>query len=292
MYSKLGVKITNDQFDIRIKDFKFKRIDDYINANTSIKFECKICGKVFKKKPKEINKLKCNCLDRGASYKRDIEGKNLILLDVFYNFRKKIRHKCLSCNNEFLSSPKVVKSSIYGCPFCAGTKISIIDYNKKMPKEIEVIGEYVNSYTKIKHRCRICNNCWITKPNYILHMNCGCPFCSSSKGEKLISDILNDLDISFKKEYLIKINNKSYYYDFFIPDLNLAIEYDGVQHFEAIEYFGGDDNLKTNKINDNLKNKWSLDNNIKIIRIPYYFTNEEIEIKIVTDIYKSLNDQQ
>ena len=42
----------------------------------------------------------------------------------------------------------------------------------------------------VLHKCLICNNNWNTKPNYILHMDCGCPFCSASKGEKLIGGII------------------------------------------------------------------------------------------------------
>ena len=50
MYSKLGLKITNEQFDFKIKNSKFNRIGDYINTITPIKFSCKICYKIFIKK--------------------------------------------------------------------------------------------------------------------------------------------------------------------------------------------------------------------------------------------------
>lgn len=275
MYSKGGVKITSDQFDIRIENSGFIRLDSYIDSKTPIYFSCKLCNKKFKKKPKEFNKLKCNCVNRSNEYEKVLLSKNLTLIDTFYNVRRKLKHKCNSCNNEFESSPKTVKNSIYGCPFCSGKKISNKDYINRLPIDIEIVGEYINSYTKIEHKCSICNNNWETKPNYILHMGCGCPFCSSSKGEKEISILLNYLEIEFKSQYPIKINNNTYYYDFFIEDLNLAIEYDGIQHFEPVDYFGGVDQFKIVKENDEIKEKYSIENNIILLRIPYYEKNIE-----------------
>jgi hypothetical protein len=48
-----------------------------------------------------------------------------------------------------------------------------------------------------------------------------------------------------------------------------CIEYDGRQHFEPIDFFGGNDGLKYIQINDAIKNKYCEDNGIKLIRIRY-----------------------
>jgi len=58
---------------------------------------------------------------------------------------------------------------------------------------------------------------------------------------------------------------------------NYCIEYDGIQHFESIDYFGGDDNLKNTKINDKIKNNYCKKHNIKLFRIKY---NEKINEKL------------
>jgi hypothetical protein len=270
MYSKLGLKLNNEQFDIRISGYSFDRIDDYVNTSTIIRFKCKTCGKIFKKKPKEISKLKCNCDERLNKYKEHIKNKNLIVLDTFLNVRTKIRHKCTVCENIFLSSPKTIKNSIYGCPFCAGSKISNKDYISKLPINIQLIGEYKNTYTKIEHKCLECNNNWFTKPNYILHMGCGCPFCKSSKGEKLITLLLNNIGIQYESEKAIIINSKTYYYDFYIPDIRLAIEFNGIQHYEPVEFFGGEEQFLIIKENDKIKIEWSKKNNITLLQSPYY----------------------
>ncbi len=68
------------------------------------------------------------------------------------------------------------------------------------------------------------------------------------------------------------------YFDFYIEDLNLIIEYDGFQHFHPVKYWGGEDGLKENKERDLIKNKYCQDNNIKILRIPY---TESIETSLI-----------
>ena len=60
-FSLLGRKITNEEFDLRIKDLGFKRIDNYVNTNTHINFECKSCKEVVNKTPKQITKYICEC---------------------------------------------------------------------------------------------------------------------------------------------------------------------------------------------------------------------------------------
>lgn len=55
--------------------------------------------------------------------------------------------------------------------------------------------------------------------------------------------------------------------------MNICIEYDGEQHFKPIELFGGEKQFKIQVENDNIKNTFCKENNIKLIRIPYYELN-------------------
>lgn len=82
-----------------------------------------------------------------------------------------------------------------------------------------------------------------------------------------------------KVDYIEYIKQKSFegcvyknkmQFDFFLPDFNLCIEFDGIQHFRPIEYFGGINALNEQINKDNIKNKFCYNNNIKLIRIPYY----------------------
>lgn len=101
--------------------------------------------------------------------------------------------------------------------------------------------------------------------------SCGCMI---SKGEELISKILSDLNIYFERqktfENLKSKFNKHLYFDFYLPDYNCCIEYDGEQHYSK-NYRGWftKEQQEGIKERDSIKNRYCYDNGIKIIRIPY-----------------------
>jgi hypothetical protein len=99
----------------------------------------------------------------------------------------------------------------------------------------------------------------------------GCPICRSSKGELRISKFLEENGIKFiynKKFKDCKFKNELPF-DFYLPDINICIEYDGELHFKEIEKFGGKEKLKYYQNNDRIKNEYCEKNKIKIIRIKY-----------------------
>jgi len=101
-----------------------------------------------------------------------------------------------------------------------------------------------------------------------VHMNGGgCYKCKGSNGEKIITEILIQNNIKFIREY--KISGYRYRYDFYLPDLNIFIEYDGMQHFKPVEIFGGVKNFLITRKNDLIKNKLAKENKIHLIRIKY-----------------------
>lgn len=55
------------------------------------------------------------------------------------------------------------------------------------------------------------------------------------------------------------------------------IEYDGRQHFESVDYFGGEDHFKKTVEHDKMKNDYCLKNNISLLRIRY---DEKVEEKL------------
>lgn len=58
-------------------------------------------------------------------------------------------------------------------------------------------------------------------------------------------------------------------FDFYLPDSNIAIEYDGIQHYKPIDRFGGEKAFTEQKLNDNFKTNYCAEHNVRIIRIPY-----------------------
>jgi very-short-patch-repair endonuclease len=99
----------------------------------------------------------------------------------------------------------------------------------------------------------------------------GCPSCNESKGEKKISSFLKKNKINFDRQKKFK-NCKNIYelpFDFYIPSKRTCIEFDGKQHFEPLDFFGGLEAFEKLKINDDIKNNFCEDNYINLIRIKY-----------------------
>lgn len=67
-------------------------------------------------------------------------------------------------------------------------------------------------------------------------------------------------------------------YDIFICGINVAIEYQGKQHFEPVDIFGGKDHFKSQVIRDKLKMKLSKDNGVSLVYINYW---EDISIDLI-----------
>lgn len=78
-------------------------------------------------------------------------------------------------------------------------------------------------------------------------------------------------------------------YDVFICGLNVAIEYQGKQHFEPVEYFGGEKAFEHQKKRDILKRELSYKNNVKLVYINYW---EDISIDLIkTRVQEALKDK-
>lgn len=126
-------------------------------------------------------------------------------------------------------------------------------------------------------RCR-CNNCG-NECDVSQHAlvdgktnSCG---CIRSTGELSIQNVLNEANVSFEREktYEDLINPETNYklrYDFYLPSLNRLIEFDGVQHYQEVDLFGGQEEFLKRQSLDLLKNKYALNNNIALVRIPYW----------------------
>jgi hypothetical protein len=100
-----------------------------------------------------------------------------------------------------------------------------------------------------------------------------------SKGVRDIVNILENRKIKYDREhYYEDCKNVNYLrFDFYLPDYNILIEYDGRQHFEVVDIWGGEKGLKKIKINDNIKNNYCEKNGIPLLRISHF---ENVEDKL------------
>ena len=136
-----------------------------------------------------------------------------------------------------------------------------------------------NAHTPIIITCRKHGVFEQTLSNHFYN-NVGCPKCKMTRGERDIAKYLEDKKINYsydKKFDDLRVTRKLKF-DFYLPDLNKLIEYDGVQHFEPVGFFGGEKGLKKTKAFDQKKNKYAKAKGIPLLRIKY---DEPIEEKLV-----------
>ncbi len=90
-----------------------------------------------------------------------------------------------------------------------------------------------------------------------------------SKGERAIASYLMEKRIPFvtDKTFPDCRDRAELRFDFYLPNQVILIAYDGLQHFEAIEAFGGQSGLETLQKHDQMKMRYAVDNRIKLICI-------------------------
>jgi hypothetical protein len=119
----------------------------------------------------------------------------------------------------------------------------------------------------------------------------GCPICGKkeSRGESNVISVLSELgyDVSKQKSFdgCFGYGGKRYCdklkFDAYViknDGTEVCIEYDGIQHFEPVEFFGGEEGFKSLQERDDIKTNYCKENNIDLIRIPYW---EEKNIKSI-----------
>lgn len=131
-------------------------------------------------------------------------------------------------------------------------------------------SEYIGQKIKTTIICPMHGEFMQTPGNHY-HLGRGCPRCRESRGEISIRKWLNDNRIKFIKEKTFNdcVSIKKLKFDFYLPDYQICIEYDGIQHFEPIQRFGGIKEFKERKLRDSIKTNFCSDHMINLIRISY-----------------------
>ena len=130
--------------------------------------------------------------------------------------------------------------------------------------------KYINNREKVCIVCSKHGEFWQSPDKHT--SGSGCPVCSSSKGEWEISKWLLKNKIKVIPQFTLRgcKNVNPLPFDFYLPEYNILIEYDGEEHYKPIEFFGGEKNYKKRKNNDKIKTEFCTEFSYNLLRIPYW----------------------
>ena len=177
-----------------------------------------------------------------------------------------------------------------GCPKCGTIKghknitfstEQFIEKAKQIHKDYYDYSKvnYINKRQKVLIICPIHGEFWQEAGHHM--QGHGCPRCNQSKGELLIEKYLSCNNIPYIRQYSVdidtSINPTGYaYIDFYLPDFNCFIEYNGIQHYTPQEHFGGQIQFNKQKSRDLFIKDYCENNNIDLLEIKYDLSNQDI----------------
>lgn len=291
-------------------DLEYEVLGKYKNAKTKILFKHTICNAEFLITPDDFLQGK-GCPECAGNKRKTTEyfkhevynlvGNEYEVLGKYKNNKTKINMKHNICSTKFKVSPSDFLQG-QRCPSCQ-KKI----FRLKRQTPFEEVKQYIESFDgyvllsityevareKLQIKCPL-RHIYKASLNSFKNGN-RCPKCNESKGEKRISNLLNIHNVIHSPQYKFKDckDKRPLPFDQAIFDdygnLYCLIEYDGLFHFEPARFSKNKNkNIKKFKkvqLHDSIKNTYCEENNIKLVRIPYW-DKDNIE-KILT---KELSD--
>jgi len=272
---------------------------EYFNNYTKVKIICSVHGEFEQTPDGHLGGRNCPKCVGGVGYDTNefinrakiVHGDKYDYSLVNYvNSKLKVRIICAK-HGEFEQLPINHLNNKQGCPKCGKIK-NHINQRKTVGEFIEKANyihnskydytkiKLINNKTKIKIICSVHGEFEQTPSNHLNHKQ-GCPKCKTSKGEEEVQKFLNDNKIKHIRQYRFNdckhINLLSF--DFYLPDYNTCIEYNGVQHYKPVKKWGGDDDFKIRSLRDKIKLDYCNNNKINLLTIKY---SENIVNKLKT----------
>ena len=311
----MAKRLTTQEIISRFKNIHGSTYDyslvNYQGDSKKVKIICKIHG-MFEQQPACHIRQKQGCPKCGREKVNNIIKTRLVGNDKFIErieqvFGKDIfdyskldyqgAHKdvtliCKKCGNIETKDPRSFYIG-YGCLKCRvkqrnpkqTTKEQFLERAKKIHGDKYDYNkvEYITLYDEVEIVCPK-HGSFHQKPTIHIHAKSNCPECNITKGEEAIGIWLNSRNIKYVFQHKVKINNSYHYYDFYLPDHNIMIEFNGIQHYKPVKFFGGQETFDYLQMRDKIKKQYCLENQIKLL----IFNYKEL-YQIETVLNKTLN---
>lgn len=305
---KRGEKQRSGRADSIVADFRKVHGDrydysksDYRGLHVDMKITCRVHG-VFMARPS--NHLSGTNCPSCYSDRLKEEGANNRISNEEFITRAKQRHGELydysSTNFTGMHFPITVICREHGeftqskalnhlnndlnCPVCLELEMMEIQLSRRTTFEeaqkmvyeihrdtIEILdySKYEGTESKIPFKCnRHPKHGEFHSSLHSVSSGTGCPVCSMSRGERQILFYLNDRGIKSETQKYFKETGKKRF-DFYLPELNIVIEFNGRQHYESIKAWGGEKGLIRVQESDKIKKHFCIDKGIRFEVIRY-----------------------
>lgn len=285
---------THEQF---MNEFKalhgdtYEIMDRYTGVFNKLRFYHKECGKIWYTTPSiTLSGSTCKHCYGKVTDTHSFKGKVATLTNGAYtvigafagtNERTAILHN--ECGRTFETTPNSFISGTR-CFYCEQKRPKYTDekfleaFNYKSQGQYSIVG-VVNGATRkneiLHHECG--QTFTVTGSEFL--RNSGCTKCKTSIGEGAVAIWLKENGYSYQKEHWFDgcrhINPLPFDFAVFVGgSLFCLIEYEGVQHYEPVKLFGGDEGFATTQRNDGIKRKYCEREDIPLIEIPYWDLND------------------
>lgn len=209
------------------------------------------------------------------------------LLSNYVNAHTLVKIKHNVCGNIYMQSPMSFSAG-YRCKYCQGNFVDNAKIDDKLRdytfSNYERVSDYTSAKIPFKIRHIACahefsvTGITIDRNKFVM-----CPACFNSMGEAKVDAILSSLGVDFIRQYVAKgLNQRPF--DFYLPQYSLLIEYQGKQHFEPSELFGGEDMLKRQKERDQIKRNFvdNSNNSYKLLELTYKNSSVNEMLELIT----------
>lgn len=309
-YKSKGYEISDNVKLLPVKVFDLNR-----NSKYKVHVKCDICGKENNITLKDYNNnvernhgtYVCHSCSIQVRHNKTLQERQKHYMEQLEKICKENGYQLLSKQNEIVNNMSYIKYScpkhgvrsirianmLFGerCPQCASDlknqqlKLStdeVISRVSSCGGELLNPEDYINnSICNLKFKCSNCGKIFVSSmQRFMQHGGQLCRTCSKkeSLGEVKIRQYLESKNIKFEQQRWFPDckDIRPLPFDFFLPDLNMIIEFDGRQHFQDTSYFSYP--LTKVQYHDEIKNDYCRDNNISLLRIPYTQINHIDEI--------------
>ena len=291
------MKSTTEEFIKKAKtvhrdEFDYSNVE-YKNINTKVKIKHNKCGNVFEQTPGgHLNGNGCDYC--GGTMKlttsefikkaKIVHGNEFDYDNVFYfNNSTKVNIIHNKCKKMFGKTPDAHLRG-GGCPYCSGKmKLTTEEFINKAKvihgDEFDYNNvSYVNGNQKVQIKHNKCGKYFEQTPHGHLSGN-GCDYCKQSKMEKVTEGYLIEKNIVYEIQKRFENCRDKYPlpFDFYLPELNVLIECQGIQHYMPISSWNRKDFTKEQALEDfedrikkdAIKREYANNNGCKLIEISY-----------------------